>query len=67
STNEVQQQPTSKTETPATPPVASGATREFDPYKNLQQQQQQQRSATPDGVQSNSNRLINNEQQASPP
>ncbi|CAF4689532.1 unnamed protein product, partial [Rotaria magnacalcarata] len=31
------------------------------------QQQQQQRSATPDGVQSNSNRLINNEQQASPP
>ncbi|CAF4034856.1 unnamed protein product, partial [Rotaria magnacalcarata] len=40
STNEVQQQPTSKTETPATPPVASGATRfyvdvSYDVFKAL--------------------------------
>ncbi|CAM4895953.1 unnamed protein product [Rotaria socialis] len=68
STNEVQPPPASKTATPAiaTPPVASGTTREFDPYKNVQQQQQHQRPATPDGVQSSSNRLINNEQRASP-
>ncbi len=54
STNEVPT--TTTTVSPST--VVSNTTREFDPYKHLDQQQH---SATPDNSQSNSNHLVNNE------
>ena len=57
--------PTAAAAVPVAPPstVASSTTREFDPYKHLNQQP---RSATPDNSQSNSNHVANNEHSAAP-
>jgi hypothetical protein len=47
------------------PAVAPNTTREFDPFKHLNQQQQQQ-PASPDSNRSNSNNLANNEHPTAP-
>ena len=64
SSNQEKEATTTTTTTVPTSAIVSSTTREFDPYKHLQQNQ---RSTTPDSIRSkssNSNKTANNEQKS---